>query len=291
MAQLRKAARQKAKIRCGLAGPSGSGKTFTALLLASGMTEWNKIALIDTENGSGDLYAHLGEYSVLPITAPYTPEKYIDAITECERAGMEVIVIDSVTHEWSGKGGCLEIHENVTKAMKIPNSFTAWAQVTPRHQAFIDKILQSPCHIITTVRSKTDYVLTEKNGRQVPQKVGMAAQTRDGFEYELTVSFDLDLDHKAFVSKDRTGLFSATTPGVLNASTGKTIKDWCEKGIEAAPAAPPVKKDWLDEDHPNWHKVLEALSGSFTIDQVKAKYQLSERVETVLINHKKNKAA
>src|SRR5688500_5846514 len=111
MSNLRKATRQKAKIRLGLSGPSGSGKTFTALLIASGMTTWDKIALIDTENGSCDLYSNLGDYSVLPISAPYTPEKYIQALKECEAAGMEVIIIDSITHEWSGKGGCLDIHE------------------------------------------------------------------------------------------------------------------------------------------------------------------------------------
>lgn len=230
MTMLRKATRQKAKMRLGIAGPSGSGKTYSALLIASGMTSWEKIAVIDTENGSADLYESLGNYNVLPITAPYAPEKYVQAIAECVKAGMEVIVIDSITHEWSGKGGCLDIHEQVTSGMKIPNSFTAWAQVTPRHQAFIDAILQCPVHIITTVRSKTDYVLTEKNGKQVPQKVGMASQTRDGFEYELTVSFDLDQDHKAFTSKDRTGLFSGKGSFVPSAATGSAILDWCNAG-------------------------------------------------------------
>src|SRR3954470_15518841 len=108
---LRKATRQKTKIRIGLSGPSGSGKTMSALLLASGMAPWEKIAVIDTENGSADLYSHLGDYSVITLTAPFTPERYIEAIAACEAAGMEVIVLDSVTHEWDGKGGCLESNE------------------------------------------------------------------------------------------------------------------------------------------------------------------------------------
>ena len=147
MTQLRKATRQKAKIRLGLSAVSGGGKTFSALLIAKGLTgDLSKVAIIDTENGSADLYAHLGEYSVLPINAPYTPERYIAAIKECEAAGMEAIIIDSITHEWDGKGGILEISNSMTG-----NSYTNWAKITPRHQAFLDTILQSTCHIITTV--------------------------------------------------------------------------------------------------------------------------------------------
>lgn len=109
MSQLRKATRQKAKIRLGLSAVSGGGKTFSALLIAKGITgDLSKVAIIDTENGSADLYAHLGDYNVLPLVAPYTPERYIAAIKECEAAGMEAIIIDSITHEWDGKGGILK---------------------------------------------------------------------------------------------------------------------------------------------------------------------------------------
>src|SRR3954447_23465935 len=100
---LHKATRKKTKMRVALAGPSGSGKTYSALLLASGMAPWEKIAVIDTENGSGDLYANLGAYSIIPLAAPYTPERYIEAIKACENAGMEVIILDSASHEWEGK--------------------------------------------------------------------------------------------------------------------------------------------------------------------------------------------
>lgn len=243
MSQLRKATRQKAKMRLGLSGPAGAGKTYTALLIASGMTTWDKIALIDTENGSGDLYSGLGEYNVLPITAPYHPQKYIDAIKECEAAGMEVVIIDSITHEWSGKGGCLDLHEQAVQSQRMQNSYTAWAKITPLHQAFIDAILQSGCHIITTVRSKTDYVLAEKNGKQVPQKVGMAAITREGFEYELTVSFDLELSHEAYTSKDRTGMFMGKEKFIPSADTGKAILQWCETGADVIKPKLPAATD------------------------------------------------
>ncbi len=228
---LQKAKRQQVKIKLSLAGPSGTGKTYSALLLALGLcNDWNKIAVIDTENFSASLYSHLGSFNVLNLTAPFTPEKYTEAIRLCETEGMEVIIIDSISHEWSGKGGCLEIHEKETAKMRVPNSFTAWAAVTPRHQQFLDAILQSNCHVITTIRTKTEYVLTERNGRTVPQKMGMSPVTRDGFEYEVSVAFELDQQHKAFCSKDRTGLFMDAEPFPITVDTGKLLLDWCSKG-------------------------------------------------------------
>jgi hypothetical protein len=230
---LRKATRQKAKIRLGLSAVSGGGKTFSALLIASGMTDWDKIAVIDTENQSADLYSHLGSYNVLPITAPYTPEKYIEAIHTCEKAGMDVIIIDSISHEWDGKGGCLSIQE------QLGGKYQDWAKVTPRHQAFIDAILQSPCHIITTVRRKQDYEMTkDSNGRVKVEKAGLKEITREGFEYELLANLELDIKHNATASKDRTGLFVDKPAFIPSAETGRTLLQWCNSGAE--PIADPV---------------------------------------------------
>lgn len=228
MTQLRKATRTKAKIRLGLSAVSGGGKTYSALLIAYGMVgDWNRIAIIDSENGSADLYSHLGDYNVLPIVAPFPPEKYVQAIKDCEGAGMECIIIDSITHEWDGKGGILDISNSMTG-----NSYTNWAKITPRHNAFIDAILQSTCHIITTVRRKQDYEITDVNGKKVPQKVGLKEVTREGFEYELTCNLEIDANHMAIASKDRTGIFDKNIPFVPSIETGIAIKNWCELGID-----------------------------------------------------------
>jgi adenylylsulfate kinase-like enzyme len=102
--ELRHATRKQTKIKLALQGPAGSGKTYSALLLAFGLTNaWNNIAIIDTENHSADLYAHLGNFNVLSLDKPFCPERYIEAIELCEKAGMEVIILDSITHEWDGK--------------------------------------------------------------------------------------------------------------------------------------------------------------------------------------------
>ena len=150
----------------GLQGPSGSGKTYYALLLVYGLTgNWKKVVVIDSENHSAHLYSHLGGYFVLGIGQPYTPEKYVQAIDLCVNSGMEAVIIDSISHEWDGVGGILDIHGAMTG-----NSFTNWSKITPRHNAFIQKILQSPVHILATIRSRQDYVLSEKNGKMVPEK-------------------------------------------------------------------------------------------------------------------------
>jgi hypothetical protein len=231
--QLKKATRKQVKLRLGISAVSGGGKTYSALLLAHGLIgSWDKIAVIDTENGSASLYSHLGGFNTIELQAPFTPERYIQAIKACEDAGMECIIVDSITHEWDGKGGLLEIHSQMTG-----NSFTNWSSLTPRHQKFIDAILQSKCHVVTTVRRKTEYEMNKDgNGKTQVTKAGLKEITRDGFEYELTVNFNLDERHNCTTSKDRTGLFIDKPFFTITEETGKLIKDWCDTGdVQQAP--------------------------------------------------------
>ncbi|MCX6785955.1 MAG: AAA family ATPase [Candidatus Komeilibacteria bacterium] len=227
--QIRRAERKQAKLRIGISAPSGAGKTYSALLLAYGITsDWEKIALIDTENGSGELYSNLGEYNVITLSAPFAPERYIEAIKACEDAGMEVIIVDSVSHEWDGKGGCLETNELLAQTKFKGNSWAAWSATTPKHRKFIEAIVTSPAHMITTARSKTDTIQTED---KKIKKVGTKEIQREGFEYELTVNFNIDRDgHFAMASKDRTSMFIDVDPFVITVETGKKIKQWNENG-------------------------------------------------------------
>jgi hypothetical protein len=223
---LQKATRSKARMKLALQGASGSGKSLGALLIAFGLCgNWNKIAVIDTENNSSNLYAHLGEYNTLSIGPPFTPEKYIQALRLCEESNIEVIIIDSISHEWDGSGGILEVHSSMSG-----NSFTNWGKLTQRHNAFVQAILQSSCHIIGTIRSKQDYVLNEKNGKMVPEKVGLKAIQRDGLDYEFTIVLDIDSKHNATASKDRTSLFFNVPDFKISVETGKLIQDWCNHG-------------------------------------------------------------
>ncbi|HZH63737.1 MAG TPA: AAA family ATPase [Flavisolibacter sp.] len=239
--QLRKATRKQAKIRLGLSAVSGGGKTYSAVLIAKGLCgDLSKVAVIDTENGSADLYAHLGDYNVLPLAAPFTPERYIEAIRSCEKAGMEVIIIDSISHEWDGKGGCLEIVE------QLGGKYQDWAKVTPRHQAFLDAILQSSSHIITTVRRKQDYEMVKDGNRIKIEKGGLREITREGFEYELTINLEMDTKHNASASKDRTNLFMGKPSFVPTEKTGEVIAQWCEQGEEQFNVIKPGS-DWYQK--------------------------------------------
>ncbi|HPR74126.1 MAG TPA: AAA family ATPase [Bacteroidales bacterium] len=217
------AQRKQAVIKMAIQGPSGSGKTYSSLLIANGLCkDWSKIVIIDTEYHSAHLYSALGPYKVLSLEEPFSPERYIESIEACENAGMKVIIIDSISHEWEGLGGILDVHGSMAG-----NSFTNWSKLTPRHNAFVQKILQSPCHIIATIRSKQDYVLTDKNGKMVPEKVGLKGVTRDGMDYEFSLVLDLDIKHHASASKDRTGLFMDKLSFAPSPLTGEMIRTWC----------------------------------------------------------------
>ncbi|MCF1300198.1 ATP-binding protein [Acinetobacter baumannii] len=219
-----KAERKKAKLKLNLNGASGSGKTYSALVLASSLGK--KIAVIDTENESASLYANEFNFDTLPLKPPYSPERFAGAIHAAHNMGYEVLIIDSASHEWIGTGGCLEINDEAAKRFK-GNTWSAWSETTPRHRKFIDAILQTDMHIITTTRAKTETVQGEK-GKVI--KLGMKAEQREGYEYELTVSLDMLHENKfAIPTKDRTKLFNPTGE-VITKETGEKLIAWLNDG-------------------------------------------------------------
>lgn len=222
----KKAERKQARLKLAITGPSGSGKTLSALILASSLAK--KIAVIDTENGSASLYADKYNFDVLEITPPYSVEKYQAAIEAAEKAQYEIIVIDSISHSWAGEGGLLDQKEQLDARGK-GSGFTNWASITKKQEQFKNHILHSPCHIICTMRSKQEYVLQDKDGKQVPKKIGMAPIQRDGIEYEFTVVFDLAMNHEAEASKDRTGLYAGKIFKITE-DTGTQLNVWLNSG-------------------------------------------------------------
>ena len=197
-----KATRQAGRLRVGLLGPSGSGKTYSALRLAKGLG--GKCAMIDTESHRSAFYADEFAFDVLNLEPAFSPERYIEAIEAAEQAGYDVVIIDSASHEWNGRGGILDSKSHMSGS----NDWAKWAKLTPRHDQFIDKLVRADCHLIVTIRGKDVWVLEDEAGKQKPKKVGMGGQQRDGMEYEFTVSFLLDQEsHVATVTKDNTHLF------------------------------------------------------------------------------------
>jgi hypothetical protein len=220
----KKAERKQARLRLALSGPSGSGKTYSALLLATGLG--GKIAVIDTEHESASLYADVADFDVMGLSAPYSPERYIEAIRDAEASGYSVLIIDSYSHEWIGAGGCLEINDSIAKQKYKGNTWSAWNETTPRHRKLVDKILTSPLHIICTMRSKTETVQGE--GKKII-KLGMKSEQRDGSDFEFTVVLDLVHDgNVAIATKDRTRVFDQ--PEVISAETGRRLIAWLNDG-------------------------------------------------------------
>ncbi|KNA29530.1 hypothetical protein ACO03_11550 [Pantoea ananatis] len=228
-----KAMRKKAKLRLALTGPSGSGKTYSALLVAKGIG--GKIAVIDTEKGSASLYSDIADFDVLELEPPFTPERFIEAINAAEQAGYDSLIIDSITHEWGGVGGCLELVDTIAKSKYRGNSWSAWSEINPRHRSFLDAILRSSMHIIATMRSKTETAQVEEKGRKKVAKLGMKSEQRDGVEYEFTTVLDIGHEtHHAIASKDRTKLFSNSDPVILSEKTGEQLLSWLESGANPA---------------------------------------------------------
>jgi hypothetical protein len=281
MSGFTKAVRKKSKLRMGISGPSGSGKTMAALSIAKGLG--GKIALIDTERGSASLYAdpvRLGDGSVwtppafdtMEMIPPFTPEKFVNAIEEAESAGYDILIIDSTTHEWNGSGGVLELVKQVAKAKFGGNDWSAWSELTPRHQKFIDAILNSNMHIIGTMRSKTETdQITDDRGKKKVVKLGMKAEQREGTDYEYTVVLDLIHDgHYATSSKDRTGLFGGD-PEKVSEATGKKLLNWLNSGAElkpepAAAKTPPPTTNVTPPADDTYSKAHSAIMTAKTAD-------------------------
>jgi hypothetical protein len=224
----RKAQRSKQKLRLALIGPSGSGKTMGALKVAFGLGK--RTVLIDTENGSGDLYDYLGDYDVYTFSPPFDPDKLVHVMQAAEQEGYDTIVIDSLSHFWMGEGGMLDIVNG------LGGRFSDWNKANPKQKHLLEAILRSQSHVIATMRSKTEYIITEeeqKNGfkKQKVEKAGTAAVQRDNLEYEFTVVLNLNMQHLAEASKDRTGLFDGNYTK-LSDDTGRQLIEWLEKGTE-----------------------------------------------------------
>lgn len=250
--ELRQSERQQAKIKISIQGVSGAGKTYSSLLIGKGLAngDLSKVAVIDTENGSADLYAHLGDYKVVRLKPPFSPDKYIKAIDLCLDNGITTIIIDSMSHCWEY---LLSYHSTLKG-----NSFANWSIISKLQQKFINKILQADAHIICTMRCKEAYALKQdEKGKYIPERVGLKPIQRNEISYEFTIAFDINSNHLARVTKDRSNLFLEKEFQITEA-TGDKILEWCNNGItlddvrtkiEACENLNELRKIYIQYDH------------------------------------------
>jgi len=249
--QVKKAKRELIYVKLALMAPSGGGKTFGGLRLATGMAEEikketgkdAKILLANTEGKRGYYYANEFDYDIVDIDPPHNPEKYVELIEFAVSEGYDILIIDSTSHEWEGKGGCLELHQ------QAGGTYQSWARVTPRHNKFINAIADSPIHIIATMRGKDQYEMTKDDkGKTNVQKLGVGAKQRDGFEYEFTATFLIDQKtNTAEVQKDNTHIFDKEGPTILSENHGRKIIQWANSGEGYTPVVRKNEEEPVDD--------------------------------------------
>lgn len=232
--QVKKATREKIYPKIAIIAPSGGGKSYGGLRLATGMAEEieketgkkAKILMGNTESKRGLYYANEFDYDIVDLDAPYNPEKFVELIEFAVDQGYDILIIDSASHEWEGKGGCLELQQ------QAGGTYQAWSKVTPRHQKFINAIADSPITIIATMRGKDQYEMSkDERGRASVQKLGVGAKQREGFEYEFTCTFLVDQKtNTAEVQKDNTHIFDTEGPTILTEAHGAKIIKWANSG-------------------------------------------------------------
>lgn len=246
--EIRKAERRRISARVAFIGPSGAGKTYSSIHFARGLVgPEGKIFVIDTEQGSSEMYADkAGGFSVLTLDPPYSPKRYMDAIDAVEKAWVDTptekrcLVIDQISHAWAGEGGILEYID--AQASSTKTSFSAWKKGTPIQQAFIERMLRVSGHLVVTMRSKVEWVLEKdpQTGKATPRKIGLAPVQRNDIEYEWQIVFEVEQDsNQARATKDRTSLYAGRI-FVPSEGHGRKLAEFLTSGKELATQEPPA---------------------------------------------------
>lgn len=237
-----KARQEDSWLRAAIVGTSGSGKTYTSLLLGCRIAELigSRVALIDSERKSANKYAKYFDFDTDALD-DQSPRAYMNKINEAVKLGYRVVIIDSLSHAWMGKGGALEMVDKA--AAKSNNRFAPWRDVTPLHNKLVDTMLTAEAHIIATLRVKTDWTYEEnEKGKKVPVKIGLAPVMRDGIEYEFDITADMDQDHRLIVSKSR--CFELADAVILKPGpeVADTLMDWLSSSPDKTQSNPPSFK-------------------------------------------------
>lgn len=240
MFEIKPAVREATPALIGLWGPSGSGKTYSALLVARGLVgPKGKIVVIDTENGRAKFYANLvGGWLHLDFQPPFTPQRYTEAMQVAEKAGADVIVIDSMSHVWEGEGGTLE-QADASDAKGL----LKWKAPKTAFKRMMNNLLRSPVNVIFCLRAKEKYV-------QMPDKTivsqGLVPIMEKNFIFEMTVGVQLSpADHCPVAPiKVPEDLTAAIPVGkMLSSETGVKIAEWVAGGVAIDREAEKLKRE------------------------------------------------
>lgn len=235
--QFAKAVKSKSKLRLGLMGPSGAGKTMSALRIASGLG--GRIGLIDTERGSASLYADRWQFDVLELGDRSIPG-YVQAMRVAAQAGIEVLIVDSLSHAWES---LLEEVERIAKAKYKGNTWSAWNEGTPMQRDLVNALLDFPGHIIATMRSATEWANeTNDRGKNTPVRIGLKPIQGKGLEYEFSLLMEINQEHAGLVIKDRSGKFQDKHIMKPDEDFGRALLAWLNDGADKVLAKGPTEE-------------------------------------------------
>lgn len=232
-----KASRSQVFLKLAITGPTGSGKTYSALRLAFGLIEGNdkRVAFLDTENDSASLYSDKFDFDVLPIAPPFEAAHFASGINAAVTADYGCIIVDSASHLWRG---ILKYKGEIDA--RGGNQWTNWREPDKKFQEAIDAVLQSKIHVIFCMRSKMEYEQVKDGNKTAINKVGLAPIMKDDLEYEFTSVLDIQMDHKAKSSKDRSGLFPDDKIFQITEQTGREIAAWLKTATPKPDPTPPA---------------------------------------------------
>lgn len=255
----------------GIAGVSGSGKTLTALYIARGMVNHaSEIGFLDTENKRGSLYADAldDKFMIADLYPPFSPERYAEAIKEFQDYGVKILVIDSVTHEWEGEGGCDDI-ANAPKADGSPRKVANWIGAKREHKTFMNVLLQSNMDIICCIRAREKVKVEMISGKQEFIPAGIQPVCEKNFMFEMTASimmFNEGVNQQFLKVPNFLREAFGTGTGYLGIKTGNKIREWLDKGEKESPEIEKLKAEALQVCEQG-QKALETFWFSLTEQQ------------------------
>jgi len=283
------ATRNNLYLRCALFGPSGCGKTMTALRIAKGIAEkmGSRFAVIDTEARSASKYADRISFDVENLTDK-SIDAYLAAMDECIKAGYKVLVIDSLSHAWRE---LTEEVDRISQNSTNKNTFTAWGKVAPKQKQLIDAILNFPGHLIATMRSKTEWVVSEnRNGKLAPEKMGLAPEQGKGIEYEFDLLIEMNQHHQASVTKDRTGKFQDSVIDKPGEDFGCSLYDWLTGNARVTNSYNKVQNEESLTDKGNKivqkiGEIITSVNGSVNLFSEKEKNELRSIIKSTRMDN------
>ncbi len=258
----RRAIRENVPLVIGIAGPTGAGKSLRAFKLATGLSGGKPFCVIDTESGRAKYYAPGNGtpgflFDHADMRPPFSPAAYTEAIEAADAAGYPVVVVDSLSHEWVGEGGCIDLHDEIIEEIverkraqavekgwnfdefrvREASNMAAWVRPKAEHKRMVSRLLQLRAHVILCMRAEDKIAITKNSSgaTEVGPMVtptgfkGMVPLCEKRLPFELTLSLLVSNEHPGVpipikITKDHLPFFPLDRP--ITDDSGRALAEW-----------------------------------------------------------------